>query len=68
MCTCKRNNCDINSCLCACHRAKEVLNMGESQKTRENKISELEDHYSNVLFGMDDEQLDQEYSDRIGEL
>ena len=39
-----------------------------NEKTREEKCMELEDRYSNILLDMDNEELDQEYEDKIGHL
>ena len=36
--------------------------------SRETKIDRLEDWYSDLLYGMDDELLDQEYEYRIGKV
>ena len=35
--------------------------------TREDKLSILEDSYSAQIFGMSDEELNQEYDEKIGE-
>lgn len=70
MCTCKSLiiPCDP-TCPCECHRAFNIISsMLDTPKTNEQKREELEDHYSNKLFEMDDEELDVEYKEKIGNL
>ncbi len=62
MCTCAK--CGLNNCLCVCHRTKIV----DEPKTRDEKEQDLIDHYSLELYDKDDEQIDQEYEDRIGSI
>ena len=62
MCTCK--DCGVSSCLCECHGNRSK--MLDVPKSREQKREELEDRYSNVLFDMDDEELDGEYEEKVG--
>lgn len=35
-------------------------------RSQDQKREELEDWYSNLLYDMDEEELDQEYADKVG--
>ena len=66
VCTCKKGC--TPDCLCACHRPFSLgAVFSNPTKNREDKEAELDDHYNESLFNMTDEELDQEYQDKIGE-
>ena len=52
------------------HRGNSMLqgssDLPNPNKTREQKIDELEDHYSNVLYDKTDEEIDLEYNEKLG--
>ncbi len=61
---CKK--CGYYGCFCECHDNKG--NFLDKPKSRDQKREELEDWYSNLLFDMDDEELDAEYEGKVGSI
>jgi len=47
-------------------QVNEVLGDTSTQPTKEQKVDELVVHYNSVLLDMDDEELENEYQDKIG--
>ena len=62
MCTCKKNGCTVHTCLCECHRPRI-----HTWLTRAMKIGILEDRYSAKLFDLNDDALEAEYEDKMGD-